>query len=1180
MGEQMVVAIGASAGGLEALTDLFDHVADEPGVPFVVVQHLSPNYRSFMPELLAKHTSMRIVVAEHGMELAANTVYLTPARMLVGVNDNRFVFQEPEWTDVVNHPIDFFFKSVAEQFQDRAVAVVLSGTGSDGAKGVQYVKESGGFVVVQSEASAKFNGMPHNAAATGAADHVVDTSQIWPTIAEHVIQKQSLMRWFQTLQDYQGYEQNFHRILDLLFDRHQVDFHQYKRQTLLRRLERRMTTLRIRSMEAYIQRLEQDVQEADRLMQEFLIHVTEFFRDVSVFDYVVNQLAPRWIAERRTSVRIWVVGCSTGEEAYSFAMLLHEILSNQAKPMDIKIFATDVHEEAIQRATQGLYQDRELENVPRHLVKKYFTKTSAGYRIKKDIRKMVVFAKHNVLSDPPFINVDLISCRNLLIYFRPESQQRVLSLFHFALNADGHLILGPSESIGKLSHMYSTVSSKCNIFTKYDARETSMRWFVPSAAPVVRPIASPASAPFAEEAVSELKILTDLVRKSLPSFVVVDSADNITYTSGNVEQFIRFPEGLPTTQLFHSLNEPFAIAVRTAIHRARKAQEPVTYAVPQTAFAEKEARIRAIPLDTAQGWVAVFLETVEEEQPNLAEPTRRAQPDGAAPMGPTPREYELETQLRQAEEYLQATREALETSNEELQAANEELIAANEEMQSTNEELQSLNEELITVNTEYQQKIQELTQLNADMDNLLVSTEIGTLFLDENLCVRRFTPSIHEEIPLLDVDIGRPITHIKHRLLYDTFIADIQGVLDTGAPIDRQVQSETGKWYHLRAMPYCSTGQTTGVVLTLNDVTGLKTMNDELRVMSHVVEQCPTLVALADVTGRVAYVNRAFTEHMGERFEDVGRRHIMDLFSEWPEEQKQSIWTRLCTEGESWVGEVVTPMPCGRRMHELAALTPIRNEQGDVIRVLRISEDISSLRQTEELYRQAEMLRALGELAAGVAHEIRNPLTTLKGFAKLASRNAEVKQYTEIMSSELERIEEIVNEMLALGKPQSMAFAPADLSELAGKVIRLMEASATEKSVVLRFLRGLPGEAVVECADNQIQQVMVNLVKNAIEASPHGADVSISVEASTVGGVAGFQVSVADAGPGFAEDVLQRLGQPFVTTKAQGTGLGLMVSQRIVQNHGGQLWVDNLPDGGALVRFWIPSVQAPDAWTA
>lgn len=835
-GPAYYVGIGASAGGLEALETFFAQMPSSTGLAFIVIQHLSPDYKSLMVELLSKKTDMHVHRAEEGMPIEPNCVYLIPPRKTLTMYRGRLLLRDQAPTRGLNLPIDVFFRSLADDQGERAVAIVLSGTGSDGTRGIRSVKDAGGLVFVQDPKSARFDGMPRAAISTGLSDFVLSPEAMPDQLVRIVDHPHEEIRANDEKRISED-EGGLGRIFSLIRERVGADFSHYKSSTVLRRIERRMMVAQITDLDDYVGFMERRSSEVVKLYKELLIHVTSFFRDREVFEYLSSDVLPRMLRENgKREFRLWVPGCSTGEEAYTLAILCKETAHNLGVEADIKLFATDIDRDAIMPAGIGSYPESTVADVPGDYLAKYFHRDESGFRVARTIREMVVFAQHNVLSDPPFTNLDLISCRNLLIYLQVSMQQKALELFNFALRPRGILLLGTSETVGDLGEYYECVHQKHRVYRSAGRRKKPAersRNELPVAVrslPQVQRSQHESSSLSSDDAVLE-RFLNTVVGDYLPLTVIVNESLEILHILGDTKGYFRLPSGRIVNDISRMATKELSIPLSTGIRKAFETSSQIRYSGIRLSDDPEGTTVtmRVKPLDGRKNQellAAVFLErsmteaNSQKDSPviayNAAEETQQ-------------RIRDLEHELQFTKENLQATIEELETSNEELQATNEELLASNEELQSTNEELQSVNEELHTVNAEYQGKLIEYTELTHDLENLLTSTKIGTLFLDENMDIRRFTPRIRDVFSILDTDIGRPITDLQHNLESVNVNQVIRTVQESSEMMEIEVRTHAKDWYLLRVLPYHVAPQTvSGVVLTFININEVIRARSEL----------------------------------------------------------------------------------------------------------------------------------------------------------------------------------------------------------------------------------------------------------------------------------------------------------------------------------------------------------------
>ena len=815
----LVVGIGASAGGLEALQRFFNSMSATSNLSFVVIQHLSPDYKSLLAEILGKNTKMSVVQAEDEIEVLPNCVYLIPPKMNMIIEDGRLHLTEYVHSGV-NHPIDIFFTSLANEMKERSIAVVLSGTGTDGTNGIKAVKEQCGLVVVQEPSSAKFDGMPKSAINTGLVDFVLTPEQIAVEILNFsnypsVVHDDEDGRLFSS-------EEMLMRIYTILRKNAKIDFSHYKRNTILRRIERRMVVTHKEKLSDYIEMLEENNEEAKLLGKEILIGVTNFFRDAAYFEKLKRTAIMNILlrSEQSEEIRVWSAGCSTGEEAYSIAILFAEAMEELKMERNVKIFATDVDADAINFASRGVYNDSIVDDVSHERFVKYFNKKGDNYVVSKGIRSMIRFAPHNIFQDPPFGKLDLISCRNVMIYFQTILQKNLFSIFHSALKDNGYLFLGKSETTGEFSEVFVPVSIAEKIYV-HDAKAK-----VPALAPIpfTMPRMYAARANMVNEIVEEHvevpreRQYLELFEVYMPPAVVVDAKNDIVHTFGHISSFLRFPTGKAGLNIFDLVPEEISLVISTALKEARTTKKLLSYSDVQISDngEMKSINLAIHPIldkkETEVGLVAIIFS--DPATANVVPEAEKYDVNKAAAQ----RIVDLERELQDSQDNLRATIGELETVNEELQAANEELLTANEELQSSNEELQSVNEELYTVNAEYQQKLGELTDLNNDLSNFLSSTMIGILFVDHEMNIRKFTDYVGREFHLMEQDIDRPLQLLSHHFTDFDLVADATEVIKTLIPNEKEVVSTDKKRYKMRISPYRTTSNTIkGVVITLID---------------------------------------------------------------------------------------------------------------------------------------------------------------------------------------------------------------------------------------------------------------------------------------------------------------------------------------------------------------------------
>ena len=834
-----IVGIGASAGGLEALELFLKHVPAGSGMAFVIVQHLDPTHKGIMVELLQRTTRMPVVQVRDRLKVAPERVYVIPPNKDMSILHGVLHLLEPAAPRGLRLPIDFFFRSLADDGQARSIGVILSGMGSDGTLGLRAIKEKAGVVFVQAPASAKFDGMPRSAIDAGLADVVAPAEELPGRIIDYLKHAPLIAQPGPPLES--KTQSALEKVFILLRTQTGHDFSPYKKSTIYRRVERRMGLHQIDTIATYVRFLRENPQEIELLSKELLIGVTSFFRDPPAWEQLKDEVIPSLLAAHPKGgvLRAWTPGCSTGEEAYSLAMVFKEALE-QVKPagnFSLQVFATDLDRDAIDRARAGVYSANIAADISAERLRRFFAEDEHGYRVGKEIREMVVFAPQNVIMDPPFTKLDLLICRNLLIYLDQGMQKKLIPLFHYSLNPGGVLFLGSAETIGAFSHLFAPLARKARLYRRLDSALGAEPVEFPSSFVPYRPDAASAQ-PQARIPGPNLQTLAEqlLLQRFSPAAVLTNDKGDILYISGRTGKYLEPAAGKANWNIFAMAREGLRYELNIAFQKALRQKTAV--------------HLKGVKVGTNGGVQSLDITVQPISEPAALQGmvmivfTEVATPPETKTTGKAPRASAcsdslaaLERELQQAREEAQTCREQMQTSQEELKSTNEELQSTNEELQSTNEELttskeemQSLNEELQTVNHELQAKVDELSQFNNDMKNLLDSTDIATLFLDEALIVRRFTPQTANIIKLIAGDAGRPITDITSDLNYPEMVADAREVLRTLAFIEKQVAARDGRWFLVRIMPYRTLeNRIDGVVITFSNITAAKRLEAQLR---------------------------------------------------------------------------------------------------------------------------------------------------------------------------------------------------------------------------------------------------------------------------------------------------------------------------------------------------------------
>ncbi|MGA3303792.1 MAG: chemotaxis protein CheB [Methylovirgula sp.] len=830
-----IVGIGASAGGLDACKKLVDALPAGNGMAFILVQHLDPTHESMMVDLLADHTSMRVQQAADGMPIERDHFYVIPPGTYLSVGDGALHLSQPQARHGARLPFDFLLHSLAEDCGARAICVILSGTGADGSLGLKAVKEKGGLIVAQEPDDAGYDGMPRSAIATGVVDLVLPAAKIPEALVKYA-RRMALTRAPRALHPQDAAPDWLPEIIDLLRTKTAHDFRLYKPGTLQRRIERRMAMAAIETddMDRYLDILRSDANELDRLAKDLLINVTNFFRDPQVFDLLGTKIIPELVSRQTQdhALRIWIAGCSTGEETYSFAMLCQEAIAAAKSNIKLQVFASDIDPDAVARARDGLYPESIEADVSPARLARFFSKEEHGYRVLPELRAAVVFTVQDVLADPPFSRLDLVSCRNLLIYLRPEAQEKVVSLFHFALREGGILLLGSAEAIGNGDHRFEVISKPERLYRHIGRlRPGDISFSVGAGGDGMRVLTRPGLG----QPPSRQAALADLCRRLVleayaPAAVLINRKHECLYSLGPTDRYLHVPSGQPTYDLLAMTDSGMRSKLRSAIQQANQENARVVVAGGQAGHADNSVSFTiAVQPVLSEGEELLLICFIDE--PKLQHrPSRQATPQDA------PRIAELEQELESARTELQGAIRNLEISNEEQKAINEEALSVNEEYQSTNEELltskeelQSLNEELTALNGQLQETLERQRTTSNDLQNVLYSTDMATLFLDPNLNIRFFTPATRSLFNVIPSDVGRPLADLNSLAADSALLSDARAVMQSHAPIEREIESQSGAWYFRRVLPYRTQDNgVEGVVITFADITDRRRVAEEL----------------------------------------------------------------------------------------------------------------------------------------------------------------------------------------------------------------------------------------------------------------------------------------------------------------------------------------------------------------
>ncbi|WUR11323.1 CheR family methyltransferase [[Empedobacter] haloabium] len=1217
-----VVGLGASAGGLPALLRLFEHMPSHSGMAFVVVLHLSPRHESTVDQVLQRATRMPVLQVTQRVAIEPDHVYVIAPNLHLSMDDGHLDVSELARPRGQHVAIDIFFRTLADVHREKALAVVLSGTGSDGSVGLGRIKEQGGLTFAQAPDDAEHDGMPEAAIASGAVDFVLPAADIPQKLVE--LWDNARVIHLPPAEDGDGgvaadtdsdsdseraaSETALRRIIKMLCANTGHDFRHYKRATVLRRIERRMQVKGVPSLPAYAEVLEREPAEFKALLKDMLIGVTNFFRDRDAFEALEREVIPALFQGRvpGEQVRAWVAACATGQEAYSLAMLLVDEASRLPKPPDIQVFASDIDEQAIAVARAGVYPSAIMMDVPAVRLRQFFSKEDERYRIRKSVRDRILFAAHNLLRDPPFSKLDLISCRNLLIYLNRDVQLRVMEMFHSALKPEGFLFLGSSESADAAAEFFVPFDKKNRI---YRARPLSRATrYVPALAspppgrlPELGNAGGTVRRPFSYADVHQ-RALT----KFAPPSVVVDRDSNIVHMSEAAGRFLRHVGGEPSRSILHLVLPDLRLELRSALYQALQSgnsvegQRVLTRREHGTSFVNIIVRPFSDEAANADFALVVFEET--EQSMNGASPEVQAGHKDLVL-------HQLEQELQRSKEKLQETiehaevsTEELRASNEELQAINEELRSATEELETSKEELQSVNEELITVNYELKVKVEETGKANDDLNNLIASTNIATIFVDRALRIKRFTPRAADVFSIIPTDIGRSLLDITHRLDYDALAEDVATTFDTLRLVEREVRSNDGRYYIVRLLPYRTTeDKIEGAVMTFFDISGRREAEAKLRKgeewMRLVAESTyDYAIITVDLEGRVTGWNKGAERNFGYTEEEVTGRELDFIFTPEdraagvPAEERARALAEGRAEDERW-----HMRKDGTRFFCVGVTTPLRD--GELHGYAKIARDQTSRVQidtqreaalsSEQAGRsQAEMDSALkDEFLAVMSHELRHPLNLIYINAELMSRLPAVREApaavraTAVIRNAVASQAKIIDDLLDMSRLStgklSLNCHDVDLGDIAAKLMDVVAADPMVESLDVRF-QPYDNPLIVRADPVRIEQVVLNLLSNAFKFTPAGGIVTV-----VLGEDDGHaRLDVSDTGAGIAAEFLPQVFQMFrqggakaVRNKA-GLGIGLALVRQIVELHGGRVEATSPGLGqGSRFSLWLPLAQ-------
>ncbi|MEG4085125.1 chemotaxis protein CheB [Microcoleus sp. POL10_C6] len=1221
-----IVGIAASAGGLEAFTQLLSHLPADTGMAFVLIQHLDPNHKSLLSEILARTTQMPVNEVEDGVAVEPNQVYVIPPNTKMVVCKGVLQLSPREKIYGKYMPGDAFFTSLAIDRGHKAIAVVLSGGDGDGSLGLKAIKAAGGMTFAQCQDTAKFDSMPNTAVATGNVDFVLPPEKIAEELANYS-HNPLLTGPLPMTKVEESPEQGdaLATIFAVLKSTTGVDFSQYKPRTIARRIQRRMVLYKLESLNDYAQHLRHNSAEVTALYEEILIHVTSFFRDPEAFEKLKELVFPTITQNKsaETPIRIWVAGCSTGEEVYSIAICLLEFLGDQVIQPPIQIFATDIGEQAIGKARSGVYSENQMVDVsPERRTRFFIAEARGSYRISKAVRELCVFARQDLGSDPPFSNIDLVSCRNVLIYLGESLQKKVMPIFHYSLKPTGFLLLGTSESTGEFSYLFTSLDKKSKIYTKKLTATRPHFSFTPSSYPV-------AKAREREEVKNNFTNSLDLQQETdqlilnryAPASVVVNEQMKILQVRGDIDPYLRVVAGTPDLNLLAMARAGLLVELRTAIYQAQTQNVTIRKerVLLELGGRSSIVNFEVIPFQPQAAEGRYFLVVFEEASPPVL--NFSTLPSESFEQPDLVREIEL---LRQqlaaanqektaAQAQLQAVIQDQESLNQDLKVANEEILSSNEELQSTNEELetakeeiQATNEELTTTNDELRSRNIEQSLVNNDLINLLSSINIPILMLTNDLQIRRFTPTAQQIFSVIPTDVGRPFSDIRSTLNVPNLEQMILEVIDTLQTKEQEVQTLSGYWYNLRIRPYRTTeNQIDGVVMVLLDIDALKrsakTLEEARNYAETIVETVQTPLVVLDADFRVNKANRSFYEMFQVSPSETATSSLFELGNgQWNIPQVRWILEDILVSDVQLENFELDHLfdKIGPKTMLLNACKLEREDQA--LMILLSIEDITQRKQLEtvrsQLLLQEQFARHQAEAAnrskdeflANLSHELRNPLTPILGWSQILRsgklKEPAVTKALEVIERSARAQSQLIEDILDISRITSgklqLCICPIDLRLVVQAALEGVQLSAEAKNIQI-VSQLIPTTVLGDI--NRLQQVVWNLLSNSIKFTPAGGRVEILL--STIENHA--QLRVSDTGKGIGAEFLPYIFDRFhqgdsSSVKAnQGLGLGLAIVRHLVELHGGTVQAESPgEEQGTTMTVRLPLRSLPQELTS
>ncbi|WP_413172274.1 chemotaxis protein CheB [Anabaena azotica] len=1210
-----IVGIGASAGGLEAFTQLLNHLPADTGMGFVLVQHLNPQQKSLLTEILSRTTQMVVTEVEEGMSVEPNHVYVIPPNAIMTIDKGVLKLKPREKTYGLSMTVDSFFFSLAEDLGNKAIGVVLSGGDGDGTRGLERIKAAGGITFAQCEESAKVSSMPNTAVASGYVDFILTPQQIAQKLANisthPYINHPTPIKPTEVIP---AETDVLLKIFNLLRAATGVDFTHYKQTTLKRRIQRRMLLYKLDKLEDYINYLQNNPAEVTALYQDVLITVTNFFRDPATFEALKTKVFPIIITKQRKAddpIRLWVAGCSTGEEAYSLAICLLEFLTNQGINIPIQIFATDINEVAIEKARSGIYKLTQVAEISPERLQRFFVPVDSGYQISKSVRELCIFARQNLISDPPFSRLDLITCRNVLIYLGSTAQKKLLPIFHYSLKPTGFLMLGTSETVGEFTDLFTLIDRKCKI---YGRKMASTQLAIESIASNYSLETAKSSLLVSDTSWNDVEIHKEADRIVLNQFapvgVIINDDLEILQFRGQTSRYLQPAPGRPSFNVLKMVKDELRLDLRSSIYQAKKQEA----AVKKEGIQIKEenqvrlVNIYVIPFQTPgtrEKFFLVLFEDIPLPTSLVSAATSKIKSEQGQKNSYEQEISVLQQELTSTKDYLQSIIEEQQASNQDLKAANEEILSSNEELQSTNEELetakeeiQATNEELNTINDELQRRNIEATQVSNDLQNLFSSINIPILMLGNDLKIRRFNPATEIIFNLIPTDTGRPLSDIRHKLKIPDLEVHILEVISTLNLKNQEVQDFDSHWYDLRIRPYRTMdNKIEGAVVILVDIDDIKRNANILKSFRDYAEAIVSTVreslVVMDVDLKVLSANQFFYEVFQVEPEKTENRLIYEIGNgEWNIPQLRSLLEDILPQQGQFL-DVEIEHDFEQVGHKIIRLNGRQITQiGDTPLIILVIEDITQRKQLEtersQLLVQEQLARTAAERAncakdeflSVLSHELRNPLNSLLGWTQLLRKQqldeAKTNQALEAIERSAKAQHQLIGDLLDISRisvgQMRLEAQTVKLVPIIEAAIDVVQLAADAKNIQIQSTldsapRTIVGDAI------RLQQVIWNLLSNSIKFTPLGGRINITLNYSD------FQaeIQVRDTGVGISADFLPYIFERFRqadgsrTRSNTGLGLGLSIVRHLVELHGGTVEATSPGEGqGATFTVRLP----------